>query len=435
MKLFDIGTDNLAARFIRLVDNTPDFFIDQFRGRFRDILRLGNRMAEEDFFLIIVVAKRTQFVAHAPFGYHLPRQICRLHDVIGRTRGDFVMAENNLFRHTSTHSNNQIRLDLIASERQVILFRKAHNHTKRTSAWNNRRLMDRIRSRRMDGRQGVPRFVVSGELLLVLAHHHGTPLRAHHDLILRVFHFLHGNDPVVLTGRQQSRFVYQVRQVSAGKARRPTGDDLRINIRCGRHLAQMHLQDEFAPPNIGVRHDDLAVEPAGTQERRIEDVRTIRRGDEDHALVRLKTIHLDQQLIQCLLALIIAATKSGAAVPPNCIHFIDKQQTRRILLSLLEHIAHTASADTDKHLDKLGAGDREEWHICFARNGARQERFTRPWRTDEEHSLRNAATQALELLRIAQELDDFLELLFRFVNTGDIFKCHAPRFFRQQACA
>ena len=42
MKLFDIGTDNLAARFIRLVDNTPDFFIDQFRGRFRDILRLGN---------------------------------------------------------------------------------------------------------------------------------------------------------------------------------------------------------------------------------------------------------------------------------------------------------------------------------------------------------------------------------------------------------
>ena len=38
-KLFDIGTDQSRGTFIRLVDNTPDFFIDQFRGRFRDILR------------------------------------------------------------------------------------------------------------------------------------------------------------------------------------------------------------------------------------------------------------------------------------------------------------------------------------------------------------------------------------------------------------
>ena len=53
-------------------------------------------------------------------------------------------------------------------------------------------------------------------------------------------------------------------------------------------------ENAFAPLEIGRVDHDLTVETARTQQRRIEDVRPVRRGDEDHAVVRLEPVHLDQ---------------------------------------------------------------------------------------------------------------------------------------------
>ena len=41
-------------------------------------------------------------------------------------------------------------------------------------------------------------------------------------------------------------------------------------------------------------------------------------------------------------------------------------------------------------------------------------------RADEQHAARNAAAEALELLRIAQELDDLLQVLLGLVDAGDV---------------
>jgi hypothetical protein len=64
----------------------------------------------------------------------------------------------------------------------------------------------------------------------------------------------------------------------------------------------------------GLRHHDLAVETAGTQQRRVQHVRTVGGGDQDHPLIGFKAVHLDQQLVQRLLALVIAAAKACATV-------------------------------------------------------------------------------------------------------------------------
>ena len=45
-------------------------------------------------------------------------------------------------------------------------------------------------------------------------------------------------------------------------------------------------------------------------------------------------------------------------------------------------------------------------------------------RAHQQDALRDAPAELLELLRLAQELDDFLEFLFRFVNTGDVLERH-----------
>ncbi len=179
----------------------------------------------------------------------------------------------------------------------------------------------------------------------------------------------------------------------------------------------------FSRPRIsGIRHHDLTVEPARTQQRRIENVGTVGRGDQDDALVRLEAVHLDEELVQGLLALVIAAAETGAAMTADRVDFVDEDDAGRVLLRLLEHVAHAARADADEHLDEVGARDREERHIRLARDGARKKRLTGAGRADQQRALRDAAAEALEFLRVLQELDDFLELLLGLVDAGDVLE-------------
>ena len=83
-----------------------------------------------------------------------------------------------------------------------------------------------------------------------------------------------------------------------------------------------------------------------------------------------------------------------------------KMMHGRVLLGLLEHVAHARGADADEHLDEVGAGDREERHLGLARDRARQQRLAGTGRADHQHALGNLAAELLELARILQEVDD-----------------------------
>lgn len=187
----------------------------------------------------------------------------------------------------------------------------------------------------------------------------------------------------------------------------------------------MYLEDTLAADDVGVRHDDLTVETAGTQQRRIEHVGAVGGGDQDHAFIRLEAVHFDQQLVQRLLAFVIAAAETGAAMAADGIDFVDEDDAGRILLGLLEHIAHAACTDADEHFDEIGARNGEEGHIGFAGDRAGEQRLAGTRRTDEQHATRNLAAETLELLRITQEFDDFLEILLGLVDTGNVFESHA----------
>ena len=197
-----------------------------------------------------------------------------------------------------------------------------------------------------------------------------------------------------------------------------------VDVGRHRHLAHVDFQDLLAPRDVGVRHDDLPVEAAGPQQRRVEHVRTVGRGDDDDAFVGLEAVHLDEQLVQRLLALVVAAAEARAAMPADGVDLVDEDDARRVLLRLLEHVAHAASADADEHLDEVGARDREERHVGFARDRARDQRLAGARRTDEQRAARDAPAEPLELLRIAQELDDLLEIGLGLVDTRDVLERH-----------
>jgi hypothetical protein len=102
------------------------------------------------------------------------------------------------------------------------------------------------------------------------------------------------------------------------------------------------------------------------------------------------------------------------------IDFVDEDDARRMFLRLLEHVAHARGADADEHLDEIGTGNGEERDFRFAGDRFGEQRFTGAGRTDHQHAARNAAAEFLELGRIAQEFDQLLHFVFRFIDARDI---------------
>ena len=197
----------------------------------------------------------------------------------------------------------------------------------------------------------------------------------------------------------------------------------------------MHAQDLLAPVHVRVRHHDLAVEAARAQQRRVQHVGPVGRGDQDDAFVALEAVHLDQHLVQRLLAFVVAAAEAGAAMPADRVDFVDEDDAGGVLLALLEHVAHAAGADAHEHLDEVGTRDGEERHVRLAGDGARQQRLAGAGRADQQHALGDLAAQALEFLRVLQELDDLLQLALRLVDAGDVVERHAALLLGQHARA
>src|SRR5262249_17436491 len=148
--------------------------------------------------------------------------------------------------------------------------------------------------------------------------------------------------------------------------------------------------------------------------------------------IRLEAVHLDEQLIEGLLALVIAAAEARAAMPAHRVDFVDKDNAGCILLTLLEHISDAACTDADEHLAKIGTRDREEGDVRLAGDGGGEQRLAGAGGTYEQPTLRDLAPQPLKFLRVLQVFDDLLELLFRLVDAGDILKGDPPHLFRQQ---
>src|SRR5439155_26831735 len=90
----------------------------------------------------------------------------------------------------------------------------------------------------------------------------------------------------------------------------------------------------LAALEVGTVDHDLAVEPAGTKERGIEDVRTVRGGHEDHRGALVEAVHLHEQLVQGLLALVVTPAQTGASVATDCVDLVDEHDRGRAHLRL-----------------------------------------------------------------------------------------------------
>ena len=103
----------------------------------------------------------------------------------------------------------------------------------------------------------------------------------------------------------------------------------------------MHGQDFFTSLDVWVWHGHLTVKTTRAQQGGVQNVTAVCRGQDDYTFVGLKTVHLNQQLVQCLFAFIVSTAIACATVTANGVDFVDKDDTWRILFRLFEHVPHT----------------------------------------------------------------------------------------------
>ena len=160
----------------------------------------------------------------------------------------------------------------------------------------------------------------------------------------------------------------------------------------------------------------------GPQQRGVEDVGAVGGRHHHDALGGLEAVHLGEHLVQRLLALVVAAAETGAALATDGVDLVDEDDRGGLLAGGLEEVADPRRADTDEHLHEVGAGDRDERHAGLTGHGAGDERLAGAGRTDEQHALRDAGADVLELRRVLEEVDDLGDLGLDGRVPGDVLE-------------
>ena len=139
-----------------------------------------------------------------------------------------------------------------------------------------------------------------------------------------------------------------------------------------------------------------------------------------------EAVHLDEQLVQRLLALLVAE-RVAAARTADRVELVDEDDARGVTARVLEQLADARGADAGVHLDEIGSAREEKRHLGFAGDRPREQRLAGARRADEQHALGNAPADGREAFRLAQEVDDLLHFFLRFVHAGDIREGHRRR--------
>ena len=232
------------------------------------------------------------------------------------------------------------------------------------------------------------------------------------------------DDLLVAPSGQQGRLVEHVREVGTGEAGRAPGDGEQVDV-VGHGLAlRVHLEDPVPTEHVRRLDGDLPVETARAKQGRVEDVRTVRRRDEDDVGLDVEAVHLDEQLVEGLLALVVATAEAGATMAPDGVDLVDEDDGGRVGLGLLEEVTDAARAHTDEHLDEVRAGDRVERDAGLPGDRTSEERLAGAGRAVEEDALGDLGPDGEELRRLLEELLDLLELLDRLVDAGDVGEGH-----------
>ena len=112
---------------------------------------------------------------------------------------------------------------------------------------------------------------------------------------------------VPLAPRPDRGLVADVRQVGAGQPGGLAGDRLELDAVRERLAPGVDGEDVAAALQVGRLDEDLAVEAARPEQRRVEILQAVRRAHHDDLVARAEPVELDEELVQRLILLAVEA--------------------------------------------------------------------------------------------------------------------------------
>ena len=370
--------------------------------------------------LLLTVFHGAHLRAHAILSDHRAGNLGRLLNVVRRTGSG--LAKHNLFSRAAAHCEHDAGEQLVAVVHALIVLLGSHRMPTGLAAGKDRHLIDALDVLHRPRSNRVTTLVISGDLLLLLRDDLGGTTRATNHTVSSLFQSIASDDVTAHTSGQQCSLVEHIGQVRTRHTRGALSQRLQISVLGERLTLSMNLQDLLAAFQIRVSHRDLTVETPRTQQSLVQNIRAVGGSNKDDALAVAETIHLHQQLVQCLLALVMATAHTGATLTTHGVNLINENNAGAVFLRLLKQVTHSRSTHADEHLNEVRTRNREERHPGFTGDSSRQQGFTRTGRAIQQHTARNLRAQSLVAGRILQEILDLLQLINCLIGPRDVIK-------------
>lgn len=116
----------------------------------------------------------------------------------------------------------------------------------------------------------------------------------------------------------------------------------------------------------------------------------------------------------------MTATKALASLSTYCIYLIDKDDSRSLLLCILEQVSDSICPHSCVKFYELAATDREKWDICLSSTRLCEHSLACSWRPCKQGSFRYFGPNFLILSRISQEVDKLADFYLSVAQPCDI---------------
>ena len=162
----------------------------------------------------------------------------------------------------------------------------------------------------------------------------------------------------------------------------------------------------------------MAVEAAGAQQGAIQLLQQVGGAEDDDVALGVEAIHLHQQLVEGLV--VLAVGRPALAGRADGVELVDEDDRGSVLARLLEQPADAGRAQAGEHLDERGGRLGEERRSGLVGDRLGEQRLAGPGWAVEEDAARQVGAELAELLRVAQVVDDFAQLVLGLVDAGDV---------------
>ena len=153
-------------------------------------------------------------------------------------------------------------------------------------------------------------------------------MRSGNDLHHGLIQILCGNHLPLLPDGQNGSLIQKILQVRTGETGRGQGNGLQVHLFIQPLIPGINLEDVLPALDVGRTHINLPVKPAGAHQGGVQNVLPVGGCQDNDAFVFLESIHLHQELVEGLLALIVSAAQARASAAADGVDLIDEDDWR-----------------------------------------------------------------------------------------------------------